>query len=36
MKVILLELTAKQSLEDATRPLGQEKQSYNRGLGEEY
>jgi hypothetical protein len=29
MKVILSELTAKQSLEDATRPRGQEKQSYN-------
>jgi hypothetical protein len=29
MKVILSELTAKQSLEDATRPQGQEKRSYN-------
>jgi hypothetical protein len=29
MKVILPELTSKQSLEDATRPRGQEKRSYN-------
>jgi hypothetical protein len=29
MKVILLEPTTKQSLEDATRPRAQEKQSYN-------
>jgi hypothetical protein len=29
MKVILPEPTTKQSLEDATRPRGQEKQSYN-------
>jgi hypothetical protein len=29
MKVILLELTAKQGLEDATRPRGQKKRSYN-------
>jgi hypothetical protein len=29
MKVILSEPTTKQSLEDATRPRGQEKRSYN-------
>jgi hypothetical protein len=29
MKIILSEPTIKQSLEDATRPRGQEKRSYN-------
>jgi chromosome segregation ATPase len=32
MKVILSEPTTKQNLENATRPRGQEKRSYNEGL----